>query len=232
MSEIVNQLENKVIVSVQADGNEPLNKPEHLLAISQSVINGGAGGLRLCGIKNITHIKKNISVPVIGLTKLEPTPINWLEKIYITATLKDLKELLKTGIDFIAIDGTERPREDGSTLGDQIRLIKDAGKEVVSDIATFEEGMNAAELGADLISTTLSGYTKETRYKVNIGPDFDLLAELVEESPVPVIMEGRIWEPEDVKKAFEIGAYAVVIGTAITRPHVITKRFASMVPKE
>ena len=225
---MTDRLKNKLIVSVQAQGNEPLNEPEHLLAMSQSVINGGAGALRLCGINNIKHIKKNVSVPIIGLTKLEPTPINWLDKVYITASMKDLKELLKTGIEFIAIDGTSRPRDDNSTLKDQIDLIKEGGKIVVADISTFNEGANASELGADIISTTLSGYTKETRYKAN-GPDFDLLSELTEELSVPVIMEGRIWEPSEVKKAFEIGAHAVVIGTAITRPHLITKRFIGFI---
>ena len=227
---MTDKLKNKLIVSVQAQGSEPLNKPECLLAMSQSVINGGAGAIRLCGIENIKHIKKNILVPIIGLTKLEPTPINWLDKVYITATLKDLKELLKTGVEFIAIDGTNRKREDGSSLQEQINLIKDEKKTVVADVSTFEEGINVSELGADIISTTLSGYTKETRYKANNGPDFDLLAELTEELLMPVILEGRIWEPSDVKKAFQIGAHAVVIGTAITRPHLITKRFLSGVP--
>lgn len=232
MNEIINKLKNKVIVSVQAQDNEPLNKPEHLLALSQSVIQGGAGGLRLCGIENIKYIKKKVSVLIIGLTKLEPTPINWLEKVYISPTMKEVKDLINTGIDFIAIDGTSKTRADDSTIKDQIDLIKEEKKIAVCDISTYEEGMNASELGADLISTTLSGYTKETRYKVNNGPDFDLLAELMEESPVPVILEGRIWNPEDVKKAFEIGAFAVVIGTAITRPHLITKRFVSMAPQD
>ena len=230
MKEKVEKIRNKIIVSVQAQDNEPLNRPEHLLALSQSVIEGGAGGLRLCGIENIKYIKKKVSVPIIGLTKLEPTPINWLEKVYISANMRDLKELIKTGIDLIAIDGTIRPREDNSTIKDQIDLIRSEGKVVVCDISTFEEGINASELGADLISTTLSGYTKETRQKMNSGPDFDLLSELMEESPIPIILEGRIWDPADVKKAFEIGAIAVVIGTAITRPHLITKRFVSAVP--
>ena len=230
MNEIINKLQNKVIVSVQAQDNEPLNRPEHLLAISQSVINGGAGGLRLCGIENIKHIMKHVDVPIIGLTKLSPTPINWLEKVYISAAQKDLKDLIKTGIDFIAIDGTDRQRADESTLKDQIKLIKESGKIAVCDIATLEDGLNIKVLGGDIISTTLSGYTKETRYKLNEGPDFNLLAELIEEIDIPVIMEGRIWDPIDVKKAFEIGAYAVVIGTAITRPHMITKRFVSAIP--
>lgn len=215
---------------MQAEGNEPLNTVEHLLALSQSVISGGASGLRLCGIQNISYITKRVNVPIIGLTKIQPTPINWLEKVYITSTLTDVKELLKTGINFIALDGTNRPREDNSTLKEQISLIKKKEKIIICDIATFQEGMNAVALGADIISTTLSGYTKETRYKINNGPDFKLLEELVGKSAVPVIMEGRIWDPIDVKKAFELGAFAVVIGTAITRPHVITKRFVSMSP--
>ncbi len=227
---MLDKLKNKLIVSVQAQGNEPLNKPEYLLAMSQSVINGGAGALRLCGVDNIKHIKKNVSIPIIGLTKLEPTPINWLDKVYITATLKDLKDLLKTDIEFIAIDGTNRPRDDNSTLKDQIELVKEHGKIVIAEVSNFEEGINASELGVDIISTTLSGYTKETRYKVNNGADFELLAELTEEISTPVILEGRIWEPEDVKKAFQIGAHAVVIGSAITRPHLITKRFVGAIP--
>ena len=232
MKEVISKLENKVIVSVQAEGNEPLNKPEHLLALSQTVINGGAGGLRLCGVKNITAIQKSVSVPIIGLTKLEPIPFNWLDSVYITATMQDLKELLKTNIDFIAIDGTARMRADNSTLKEQIALIRNAGKVVLCDISTFEEGIYAAELGADMISTTLSGYTKETRFKVNDGPDFDLLEELAEQSSVPIIMEGRIWDIKDVKEAFEIGAHAVIIGTAITRPHKITKRFVAAIPQQ
>ena len=137
---------------------------------------------------------------------------------------------MKIGVEFIAIDGTNRKREDDSSLQEQINLIKEEGKIVIADVSTFEEGLGASELGADIISTTLSGYTKETRYKANTGPDFDLLAELTEEIATPVIMEGRIWEIEDVKKSFEIGAHAVVIGTAITRPHLITKRFVGAIP--
>ena len=231
MSDVVNNLENKIIVSVQAEGKEPLNRPEHLLALSNSVISGGAGGLRLCGIKNISHISKTIDVPILGLTKLDPTPFNYLDSVYITATMKELKDLLKTRIDFIAIDGTPRPRADNSTLKEQIEFIKKKEKIAVCDVSTFEEGVNAAAFGADIVSTTLSGYTRETRYKVNEGPDFELLEELVHELTVPVIMEGRIWEPDDVKHAFDLGAFAVVIGTAITRPQIITKRFVSAIPQ-
>lgn len=231
MQEILQKLRNKVIVSVQAQDTEPLNKPEHLLAMSLSVINGGAAALRLCSVKNIKYICKKVGVPIIGLTKTEPTPINFLDAVFITPTIKDTKELLKTGIECIAIDGTSRKRVDGSTLKDQIDLIKEEDRLVVADIPTFEDGMNASELGADIVSTTLSGYTKETRHKLNEGPDFELLSQLSKESPVPIILEGRIWSIEDVKTAFEMEAFAVIIGTAITRPHLITKRFVSATPK-
>lgn len=228
MQDILNKIKNKIIVSVQAQDNEPLNKPEHLLALSQSVINGGAAGLRLRGIENIKHIKKSVSVPVIGLTKLEPTPINWLEKVYISATLNDVKELIKTKAELIAIDGTNRLRADNSTFKEQISLIRESKKVAVADVSTLDDGIRSLESGAHIVSTTLSGYTKETRYKINEGPDFQLLEELVQELPIPIILEGRIWEVNDVKHAFEIGAFAVVIGTAITRPHLITKRFVSI----
>lgn len=230
VKETINKLKNKVIVSVQAQDNEPLNKPEHLLVLAQSVVNGGAGGLRLCGIENIKLITKNVNVPVIGLTKSEPTPINWLDKVYITAAMKDLKELVKTNIEFVAIDGTNRPRADNSMLKDQVELLQKEGKIVIADVSTLEEGINSAELGAHVISTTLSGYTKETRYKINEGPDYELLSDLTRTIPIPIILEGRIWEPHEVKEAFEIGAFAVVIGSAITRPHLITKRFVSVMP--
>lgn len=232
MNEIIDKLRNKIIVSVQAQDNEPLNKPEHLLAVSLSAISGGAAGLRLCGIRNINHIKKHVSVPVIGLTKTEPTPINYLDTVYITPSMQALKELIKTEADCIAIDGTSRVRADKSTLKDQIDFLKSNRKKVLADVATFEEGMKAAEVGADLVSTTLSGYTRETRHKINEGPDFKMLRGLCVESPVPVILEGRVWNPEEVKTAFEAGAFAVIIGTAITRPQMITRRFVSMSPEE
>ena len=94
----------------------------------------------------------------------------------------------------------------------------------MADISTFEEGLNCADLGADIISTTLSGYTEESETIID-GPDFELLERLVKATKKTIILEGRIWEPKEIKKAFEIGAYAVVIGSAITRPQLITKRF-------
>lgn len=230
--DILSILESTVIVSVQAQDNEPLNKPEHLLALCQSVISGGASALRLCGVENINYISKKVSAPIIGLTKVEPTPINFLDTVYISASMQDVESLINTSADIIALDGTPRKRIDGSSLKEQIDLVKKSGKIVLCDISTYDEGLVAIDLGADMLSTTLSGYTRQTRKLVNEGPDLDLLADLCEECDIPVIMEGRIWEPEEVKEAFELGAFAVVIGTAITRPQKITKRFISAIPEK
>ena len=229
---LIADLKGSVIVSVQAQDSEPLNRPDHLLALSKSALNGGAKGVRLCGAENINHIKKEIDSPIIGLTKVEPTPINWLDTVYITATMKDLQELLDTGVDIISLDGTPRERLDGSSFREQIEAVKKAGRIVLADISTLEEALVAQDLGVDIVSTTLSGYTRQTRKKVNEGPDLDLLADLTDELEIPAILEGRVWETEDVTEAFEYGAHSVVIGTAITRPHMITKRFVTAIPHE
>ena len=121
-----------------------------------------------------------------------------------------------------------RQRPDGSQLEQLIELTHFAGRLAMADISTLEEGINAAKLGADIISTTLSGYTDES---VNMSdePDFTLLEKLVNSIKKPVFLEGRVWYPEQVKKAFELGAHSVVIGSAITRPHLITKRFVEAI---
>ena len=124
----------------------------------------------------------------------------------------------------MAFDGTSRKRPQDCTLEEIIKHIKINKRISMADISTLEEGLNCAELGANILSTTLSGYTTQSPM-VSDEPDFKLLEELVKQTDKPVVLEGRIWEPEQVNKAFELGAYAVVIGSAITRPQLITKRF-------
>ena len=138
-------------------------------------------------------------------------------------TVGDALSLVRAGADIVAFDGTQRPRPD-SNLYDIIKYIKINKRLTMADISTFEEGMKCKALGADILSTTLSGYTLESGDRGE-EPDFELLEKLVNESGLPVVLEGRIWEPEQVAKAFELGAHCVVIGSAITRPHLITKRF-------
>ena len=170
------------------------------------------------------NAKHLFDVPVIGLTKPDVIPSNWQEIVYITPTLKEVIELVEAGADIIAFDGTMRPRPNGAKLEELIKYIKINKRVSMADISTLEEAQNAEKLGADILSTTLSGYTQFSQNRGN-GPDFELLKELVENTNLPVVLEGRIWDPDEVDKAFEIGAHCVVIGSAITRPQLITKRF-------
>lgn len=224
---MIESLKNKIIVSVQAMPNEPLYKEECMFAMMQSVLNGGASALRVAGARDVKNAKK-LGVPVIGLTKPNELPTNWQEVVYITPTIKETDELIKADADIIAFDGTSRQRPNLCTLEAIIARIKSSNKLAMADIATFEEGINCAKLGVDIISTTLSGYTKES-LSDNDNPDFELLEKLVTHTNIPIILEGRIWEPHQIKKAFELGAHAVVIGSAITRPQLITKRFVEQI---
>ena len=220
---IIETLKGKVIVSCQAMPNEPLSKEECMLAMMKSVLNGGAGGLRVAGVRDVQNAKRITNVPVIGLTKPEVIPENWKEIVYITPSLKHVSFLIKAGADIIAFDGTNRKHEN-CTVDEIIKLIKIKKRISMADISTVEEGINCEKLGVDMLSTTLSGYTQFSPLKSN-SPDFELLEELVSKVKIPVVLEGRIWEPEEVDKAFKLGAHCVVIGSAITRPQLITKRF-------
>ena len=221
--EIINKLKNEVIISVQAMPDEPLYDEIALTAMMKSVINGGAKGLRLAGARDVSNAKKLFDVPVMGLTKPDKLPDNWKEIVYITPTLKEVNELIKANADIIATDATQRPRPKES-LEEILKYIKNYNKLAMADISTFEEGIKARELGFDIISTTLSGYTQNSPMKSET-PDFELLKKLTKELDCPVILEGRIWEPSEVDKAFSLGAHSVVIGSAVTRPQLITKRF-------
>ena len=219
---ILEKLKGKVIVSSQAMPDEPLYKEECMKAMMASCVNGGAGGLRVAGARDVKNAKE-FGIPVIGLTKPNKLPANWKEIVYITPGLKEVNDLINAGADIVAFDGTSRPHDD-CTLDDIISTIHNSKRLAMADISTLEEGLKCAELGADIISTTLAGYTMESGEPTS-GPDYGLLKALVKSINKPVILEGRIWTPEEVKKAFELGAHCVVIGSAITRPQLITKRF-------
>lgn len=222
---IVEKLKNQIIVSVQAMPNEPLYEASCIIAMMQSVVNGGAKGLRLAGARDVKNAKKIFDIPIIGLTKPDKLPDNWKEIVYITPTLKEVNELIEANADIIATDATQRPRPKES-LKEIVNYIKSRNKLSMADISTFEEGIKARELGFDIISTTLSGYTQYSKQDIT-GPDFELLEKLVKELDCPIILEGRIWEPNEVNQAFKLGAHSVVIGSAITRPQLITKRFCN-----
>ena len=221
---IINRLKGKVVVSCQAMPSEPLYLEKCMAAMMKSVVKGGAGGLRVAGARDVKNAKHLFDVPVIGLTKPDIIPSNWQEIVDITPTLKEVIELVKAGADIIAFDGTMRERPNGAKLEELIKYVKINNRVSMADISTLEEGLNAEKLGANILSTTLSGYTQFSQNRGN-GPDFELLKQLVDNTNLPVVLEGRIWEPEEVDKAFELGAHCVVIGSAITRPQLITKRF-------
>ena len=222
----IGNLKGKIIVSSQAMPGEPFYDETCMFAMMQSAVNGGASALRVAGARDV-KLAKGFNIPVIGLTKPDKLPENWRSVVYITPGLKEVQELIDADADIIAFDGTSRKRPGGSDLKQIIDLIHSFDKLAMADISTFEEGLNVEALGADIISTTLAGYTEESG-KAGETPDFELLEKLVKEIKKPVFLEGRVWYPEEVKKAFELGAYSVVIGSAITRPHLITKRFVEV----
>lgn len=225
MNDILNRIKGTVVVSVQAMPNEPLYLEQCMIGMMKSVVNGGAGALRLAGARDVKNAKKLFNLPIIGLTKPNIIPKNYKELVYITPNIKDVIELVEAGADVIATDATKRKRPNNEKLQDLIKYIHINKRLAMADISTLEEGLNAKELGADIISTTLAGYTLESANSPANEPDFELLKQLVEQTQLPVVLEGRIWEPEQVNKAFELGAHCVVIGSAITRPQLITKRF-------
>lgn len=225
MNNVIDRIKGIVVVSVQAMPSEPLYAESCMTAMMKSVVNGGAGALRVAGVRDVKIAKNLFTLPVIGLTKPNVIPKNYKEIVYITPTVKDVIDLVQAGADIIATDATQRPRPNGEKLADLFKYVHINNRIVMADISTLEEGIKAKEAGADILSTTLAGYTLESVNSPSKEPDFELLKQLVETTKMPVVLEGRIWEPEQVNKAFELGAHCVVIGSAITRPQLITKRF-------
>ena len=185
----------------------------------------GAAGIRTNGERDVKEIKKTVDLPIIGLIKKEYEGFSQ----YITVTMKEIDTLVKVGADIIALDCTMRERGDGKTVNGFIKEIKEKYPDIIlmADISTFEEGANAEKAGVDMVGTTLSGYTPYS--EKTDGPDFKLVEKLSKKLDIPVIAEGKIHEPQQAKKMLELGAHAVVVGGAITRPLEIAQRFVKAV---
>lgn len=214
-------VKGKLIVSCQAQSKEPLHSSFIMGRMARAALEGGAAGIRAESVADIDEIKKVVNLPLIGLIKrdYEDSPI------YITPTRREVEELLGTKAEMIALDMTDRSRPRGEQAKDLIDAIHAGGRLALADISTYEEGMKAAQLGVDAISTTMSGYTP---YSPQIeGPDFTLMERLSKDAPVPVFAEGRINSPEELKRAMGTGVFGAIIGSAITRPQLITKRFVA-----
>lgn len=229
MNSILNKLQNQLIVSCQAESNSPFNNPDDVAKFAVCAEMGGAAGIRTEGVEKVRAIRARVSLPLIGLVKTEFED----GSVRITGREKDVKDLMDAGCDIVAIDGTFRQRE-GMTGPEFIKTMKQKYNIfIMADIATFEEGLACAEAGADCLSTTLSGYTPETSGNNLSGPDLDLVKKLNENftGRIPVIAEGRYNTPELASQAIKAGAWAVVTGTAITRPQIITKWFYDAIKK-
>ncbi|RWZ54438.1 N-acetylmannosamine-6-phosphate 2-epimerase [Halobacillus fulvus] len=223
--EFFNQTAGRLIVSCQALDDEPLHGPEVMAKMALAAEMGDAAAIRANGFEDIQAIRKVTHLPVIGLVKRDYVDSD----IYITPTKKEVDELIAAGADFIALDATGRSRPNEELLSELISYIKEKNVGVMADISTLEEGVSAEKLGADCVGTTLSGYTTYSPQKT--GPDFNLVQTLVEEVTIPVLAEGRYWSPEEAVHALELGAHAVVVGSAITRPQTITQKFTEKMRK-
>lgn len=221
--DILDQIKGGLIVSCQAAPSPSLEDSDILAAIAEAVVAGGAVGIRADGPRNIQVISQRTTVPIIGIWK-RTFPDS---EVFITPRLKDVVAVTEAGADIVALDATARSRPGGETLlGIAHKVKKGVSSLLMADVSNFEEGVRAAELGFDLVSTTLSGYVGDST-ETPVGPDLDLVERLASQlgDSLPVIAEGRIATPEQAREALHRGAYAVVVGTAITRPQSLTQSF-------
>ena len=215
----VARLRGRLIVSCQAPPESPLHPSAMIAALAQCAERGGAGGVRIDGPENVTAVRRAVSVPIIGIYKFPRT-----SPLYITPTFEAAREIARAGADIVAVQATRERTGAGPPLPDLVaRIHAECGIAVMADVSTLDEGLHAAAAGADLVATTMAGYTPHSRRMP--GPDLDLVHDLAGRCPVPVVAEGRIATPEEAAAALRAGAYAVVVGRAITMPDAITARF-------
>ena len=225
--EILERIKGQLIVSCQALPSEPLYVEEKsiMYLMARAAKQAGSPCIRTSSIRDVLAIKEETDLPVIGIVKIVYDGYD----SYITPTMKEVDELYAADADIIALDCTMRKRGDGTTINEFIAQIKEKYPDAVlmADISTYEEGVNAWKCGVDFVGTTLSGYTDYSP-KVD-GPDVELVKKLSETIDIPVIAEGKVHYPDEAVQMLEAGAYAVVVGGAITRPLEIATRFINRV---
>ena len=221
-------MKGTVIVSCQATPGEPLYDRERSVMplMARAAKLAGAKMIRTSSVRDIIEIKEETGLPVIGLIKREYPGFQGR----ITMTMREVDECMAAGADVVSIDCTDCVRGDGLTPTEFLKAVREEYPNIIimADCATFEEGVAAHAAGADLVGTTMNGYTPQTAGETG-EPNFALVARLAKTLPCPVIAEGRIHTPEQARKMLEIGAWAVVVGGAITRPLEIASRFMAAV---
>ena len=225
LNDFLEKIRGELIVSCQATPQEALFGSDIMAKMAISAVRGGAKGIRVNTPADVKAVRAAVDVPLIGLYKevIPGTPV------IITPTIKHALAIAQAGADVIAIDATFRvhPEDEVPELIRKIHEQTDCL--VMADISNFEEAEAAMISGADVVSTTLSGYTDYTPSLV--GPDIDLVRQIASTLSIPVFAEGRYYSPDQVKKAIEYGATAVVVGGAVTRPKEITERFVQAIQK-
>ena len=213
-------LKGGLIVSCQAFPGEALYGSDIMAKFALAAKEGGAVAIRANSPEDISAIRMAVGLPVIGLWKRKYSDSD----LIITPTLSDVRAVIAAGADIVAMDGTKRARPEGKTLERIVSAVRlESDRLLMADVSTPEEGLYAASIGFDMVSTTLSGYTEYSSHREL--PDFDLIRELADRLSVPVFAEGRIHTPEQARRCMECGAFGVIVGAALTRPHIMTQNF-------
>ncbi len=217
---MLERLQGGLVVSCQAREENSLHGPVFMAAMAAAAVAGGAAGIRADGVSDISAIRAAIGpeIPIMGISKLK-LPDGGL---FITPTGESAAAIIAAGAQLVALESTSRPRPGGESLTEVVAAIHTAGGLAMADCGTLEDARTAVEAGADAVGTTMSGYVGGPK---QAGPDFALIEAMVAELPVPVFAEGRIWTREDARRALDLGALFVVVGTAITNPQAITEHF-------
>jgi N-acylglucosamine-6-phosphate 2-epimerase len=212
------ELRHKLIVSCQALPDEPLHS-DFIMAAKE----GGASGIRANSVVDIAAIRKAVDLPIIGIIKRDYQGAD----VYITATMKEVDELMTVRPNIIAIDATTSTRPNGESLKEFFQKAKGKYPDQLwmADCSTIDEMLTADQLGFDFIGTTLVGYTKQSQGDKIESNDFEIIRKALSKLSHPLIAEGNIDTPDKVRRVLELGAYSVVVGSAITRPQLITKKF-------
>lgn len=222
-------MKGRLIVSCQALPEEPLHSSYIMGRMAAAAKEGGAAGIRANTKEDITEIKRNVDLPIIGIVKRDYED----SEVYITPTMREIEELMAVGPEIIAMDATSSLRPGGKTLEEFYREVRSVYPDqlLMADCSTVEEALAADQIGFDFIGTTLVGYTKQSKGLKIESDDFAIIKEIMQSVSHEVIAEGNINTPEKVRRVMDLGVYSVVVGSAITRPQIITKQFVEALKK-